>query len=63
MTKVAGRKWVEFLEVAGWKWVEFLVEGGIPGRRWTAATGLLVELLEVDSGIPDWWKAEAGATR
>ena len=24
---------------------------------------VLVELLEVDSGIPNWWKAEAGATR
>ena len=28
------------------------MESGIPGRRWTAVTGLLVEFLEVTSEIP-----------
>ena len=48
---------MEFLEVEGWK-------GRIPGRGWNSGLveGGRVEVL-VEGGIPDWWKAEAGATR
>ena len=93
---ISGRRWtaatgllVEFLEVNGGiprgRRVEFLVvNGGIPGggrrkggissrgvefriggrrRLMLLGSWVLIELLEVDSGIPDWWKAEASATR